>query len=76
MSEKPEGKQKRQDRKTEEWCPFCEDELVRSQMPYCQPCKLTEFNCPECGRAVAREEDICPHCGFNIKKKASEKNSG
>src|SRR5512143_2642516 len=45
-------KTKKEARREEEklWCPYCEDDLASSQMPYCQPCKVETFNCPSCGK--------------------------
>jgi RNA polymerase subunit RPABC4/transcription elongation factor Spt4 len=51
------------------WCPYCEDELAKSQLPYCQPCKVEMFNCPECGRPTPRKNRVCPACGAEMKPK-------
>lgn len=49
------------------YCPYCEGELQKSAMPYCQPCKVTTFNCPKCHRSIPRDERKCPYCGTSIK---------
>jgi len=64
-------KRKRVEKKSELWCPYCEDEIVNSQLPYCQPCKVETFNCPNCGRPVPRTKRTCPECGADMKPKAS-----
>lgn len=60
------------ERKNEVWCPYCEDELAKSQLPYCQPCKLETFNCPNCGTAVSRKVKTCPSCGASMKPKSTQ----
>jgi predicted amidophosphoribosyltransferase len=62
-------KTKKEARREEEklWCPYCEDELAESQMPYCQPCKVETFNCPSCGKPAPRTKRICPSCGARMK---------
>jgi hypothetical protein len=34
-------KTKREEKKQDQWCPYCEDEIANSQLPFCQPCKVT-----------------------------------
>lgn len=60
-------KTKRVEEKNQSWCPYCEDEIAGSQLPFCQPCKLETFNCPNCGTAVPRMKKICPSCGSSMK---------
>jgi len=60
-------KVKREEKEQDVWCPYCDDELVNSQLPYCQPCKLTVFHCPGCGKVVPRRKKICPECGAKMK---------
>jgi hypothetical protein len=55
------------------WCPYCEDELVNSQLPYCQPCKVETFNCPSCGKPAPRLKKVCPECGSSMKPAATKK---
>jgi hypothetical protein len=62
-------KTKQEEKKEERWCPYCEDELANSQLPYCQPCRVETFNCPDCGKPVPRLKKICPNCGASMKPK-------
>ena len=55
-------------------CPFCDGELIQrfSQIPYCEPCKITFTKC-ECGKLYNEKFDRCPHCNReNPKKKGTE----
>jgi predicted amidophosphoribosyltransferase len=49
------------------FCPYCDEEIRNSNLPYCRVCGLTTFTCPGCGKTVARENEVCPHCGAEIK---------
>jgi predicted amidophosphoribosyltransferase len=62
-----EAKRKLEEKKDQLWCPYCEDEIVNSQSPVCQPCKVETFNCPHCGKPVPRLKKICPSCGSTMK---------
>jgi hypothetical protein len=68
---KSKKEEKRHDEKL--WCPYCEDELANSQMPFCQPCKVETFNCPSCGKPVVRTKRTCPSCGAKMKPAAPVK---
>ncbi len=48
-------------------CPYCDEELMKANLPYCQACKVTIFYCPKCREPVSREVGQCPHCGEEIK---------
>jgi RNA polymerase subunit RPABC4/transcription elongation factor Spt4 len=63
-------KTKRVEKKEQQWCPYCEDELANSQFPYCQPCKVESFICLTCGKPVPRQNKICPKCGSPMKPAA------
>jgi hypothetical protein len=65
-------KTKREEKKEQQWCPYCEDEIANSQLPFCQPCKVTQFNCPECGKTAPRTKKICPSCGAKMKPDAAK----
>lgn len=69
MAKKALGKEKRLEPREQAWCPYCDEEVADSQLPYCQPCKVTTFHCPECGHKAPREEKICPSCGAIMKPK-------
>jgi len=45
------------------FCPYCEEELVISLAPYCQPCEVTLRYCIRCHIVVVREAKVCPQCG-------------
>jgi hypothetical protein len=60
-------KTKRPEKQEQVWCPYCEDEIANSQLPYCQPCKVETFNCPNCSTPVPRLKKICPKCGSSMK---------
>ena len=50
-------------------CPYCEEELLMSAPPYCQPCGVTLLYCDKCGIAVEREATVCPQCGGKLEGK-------
>ncbi len=49
------------------FCPYCDEEIMAMDSPYCQACQVTIFYCPECQKPLARENRACPHCGAAIK---------
>ena len=51
------------------FCPYCEEELVISALPYCQPCGVTLRYCINCQIAVVREATVCPQCGGELEWK-------
>ena len=51
------------------FCPYCEEELAISPLPYCQPCGVTLRYCIKCRIAVVREATVCPHCGGELEWK-------
>jgi predicted amidophosphoribosyltransferase len=48
-------------------CPYCDEEIVEADFPYCQACQVTIFYCPKCRKPLPRENMICPHCGAEIR---------
>ena len=48
-------------------CPYCDEEIMAANLPYCQACKLKVLNCPRCHKPVPRETTVCPHCKAEIK---------
>jgi predicted RNA-binding Zn-ribbon protein involved in translation (DUF1610 family) len=64
-------KAKRQEKAGKMWCPYCDEEIMNSQLPYCQACKLEVFRCPSCGKVISRDNKTCPGCGSDIKAKAT-----
>jgi hypothetical protein len=63
MSEELKQKRKRC------FCPYCEEELVISGLPYCQPCGVVLHYCTNCQIAVVREAEVCPQCGGKLEWK-------
>ena len=51
------------------FCPYCEEELVISALPYCQPCGVTLRYCVRCQIAVVRAARVCPQCGGELEWK-------
>ncbi|MBA7550840.1 hypothetical protein ES705_43365 [subsurface metagenome] len=48
-------------------CPYCEEELIISALPYCQSCNVTLRYCIKCQIAVTREVAVCPQCGGGLE---------
>lgn len=46
-------------------CPYCEAEVEAAvDMPaFCQPCQIIIITCINCGEAVRKGTEECPHCG-------------
>ena len=49
------------------FCPYCDGEIKKADLPYCQACGVTIFYCPQCRKPLPRDNKICPHCGIEIK---------
>ncbi len=49
------------------FCPYCDGEMMKADLPYCQVCGLKVFYCPKCGKPVGRAERVCSSCGAEIK---------
>jgi len=49
------------------FCPYCDEEIMKADLPFCRACGLKIFYCPECGKSVNRDDKVCPHCGAEIK---------
>ena len=47
-------------------CPYCEDELPASALPYCHHCRVSLRYCTKCQIAVEREAEVCPQCGGQL----------
>ena len=48
-------------------CPYCDQEILEADLPYCQACQVTIFYCPECREPLPRDIRVCPNCGAEIK---------
>jgi hypothetical protein len=63
-----EKKQKSARREKRCLCPYCEEELVMANVPFCQACSITFYQCPTCQVTVLdREATSCPKCGAPLK---------
>ena len=49
------------------FCPYCDDEVMEVDSPYCQACRVTIFYCPGCRKSIERDNKVCPYCGTEIK---------
>jgi len=58
-----------EEKKGKLFCPYCDEEMKVSAFSCCSACGITIFYCPVCRKPVDREEDVCPHCGAEIKGK-------
>jgi len=45
------------------FCPYCEEEIVLNNFPYCQPCQVELRYCLKCTIVVERKAKGCPQCG-------------
>ncbi len=48
-------------------CPYCDEEIMEADVPYCQACRVALFYCPQCHKPVSLDSKVCPHCGAEIK---------
>lgn len=58
---------KPKEKKERLFCPYCDEEIMAADFPYCQVCRVTIFYCPQCRQPVPRGKKNCPHCGTEIK---------
>ena len=49
-------------------CPYCDEEIMAANFPYCQVCKVEVHYCSECRQPLPREAEVCPHCGAKVKE--------
>jgi hypothetical protein len=47
-------------------CPYCDDEILTSALPYCHRCDVSLRYCTKCQVAVEREAKVCPQCGGQL----------
>ena len=52
------------------FCPYCDEEIMEADLPYCQACQVTILYCPKCRKPMRRENTVCPHCGADIRAEA------
>ena len=61
-----ERKQKKEPR----FCPYCDEEMTEATITYCKACGVTIFYCPVCREPLSRDNEVCPHCGADIREEA------
>ena len=49
------------------FCPYCDEEIMKADLPFCQVCGVEVFYCPECRKPLPRDKRECPHCGAAIR---------
>lgn len=50
-------------------CPYCEEELFISNLPFCQACGVMVQYCAACKMTVSEKNATkCPVCGGPLKK--------
>ncbi len=52
---------------TATYCPYCDEEIVTSSFPYCQPCQVELRYCLRCNIVVERKARLCPQCGQPVE---------
>ena len=48
-------------------CPYCDEEILESLLPFCQACKVTVIYCSSCNKPLPLGEKVCPDCGTEVK---------
>lgn len=48
-------------------CPFCEEEIVVQDYPFCKRCQVSLLYCASCEIAVPRNSERCPQCGGELR---------
>jgi RNA polymerase subunit RPABC4/transcription elongation factor Spt4 len=61
MGEQPEAKEKKRS------CPYCEEQILTTGFPYCQPCGVALRHCVRCQTSVERDAEVCPQCGGELE---------
>jgi predicted amidophosphoribosyltransferase len=59
--------EKEKEKQKQPFCPYCEEEIMAADFPYCQACGVTIFCCPKCRKPLPRDNKVCPHCGADIQ---------
>jgi len=50
------------DKNEKEVCPYCDDQVLDTKSPFCQPCHVEFAHCVKCGKLVAKTVEECPYC--------------
>ena len=54
------------------FCPYCDEGMMKADLPYCQACGITVFYCPKCRKTLSRDNETCPNCGADIRGEVTE----
>ncbi len=57
-----------EDKKKPDVCPYCEEEVLDTKSPFCQPCQVDFTCCSGCGKLLGKSVKVCPHCGTETKE--------
>ncbi|MDP2719025.1 MAG: hypothetical protein Q8P44_04225 [Dehalococcoidia bacterium] len=50
-------------------CPYCEEETIDADLPFCQACKALMSYCYNCEIVAEKGLQTCPRCGEPLGKK-------
>ena len=53
--------------KKHHFCPYCDEEIMAADFPFCRACEITVFYCPACREPLPRDSEVCPLCGAEIR---------
>jgi hypothetical protein len=48
-------------------CPYCEEELMLAELPFCKSCSVLLRYCKTCKIVVEKGVENCPRCGAPLK---------
>jgi hypothetical protein len=62
-------KEKKTEQQEKCFCPYCEEELIIANFPYCKPCGIVFSRCLKCNITVLdKDAVVCPNCGEPLKR--------
>jgi membrane protease subunit (stomatin/prohibitin family) len=50
-------------------CPFCEEMIEVTALPFCQTCGVAIVYCVTCQTPAPRNAKVCPKCGGKLTSK-------
>ena len=50
-------------------CPFCEEEMEVTALPFCQACGVAVRYCVKCETPAPKNAKVCPKCGGKLTSK-------
>jgi hypothetical protein len=50
-------------------CPFCEEEVEVTALPFCQACGVAIRYCAKCETPAPKNAKVCPKCGGKLTSK-------